>query len=64
VFIGRCDEPVRINREEIAEWRWASPEVLQQELSAADTAKYTPWFTLEWARVWREHRGAVLALRS
>ena len=25
VFIGRCDEPVRINRDEIAEWRWASP---------------------------------------
>jgi isopentenyl-diphosphate Delta-isomerase len=64
VFIGRCDGPVRINQEEIAEWRWANPEVLQRELSAGDTAKYTPWFRMEWARVWRDHRGAVLALRS
>jgi isopentenyldiphosphate isomerase len=64
VFIGRCDGPVRINREEIAEWRWANPEVLHKELSAGDTAKYTPWFRMEWARVWRDYRGAVLALGS
>jgi hypothetical protein len=34
---------------------------LQAEL-AADADKFTPWFKMEWARIWRDHRAAVLAL--
>jgi hypothetical protein len=32
-------------------------------MSAADNARFTPWFKLEWARVWNDYRAAVLALR-
>jgi isopentenyl-diphosphate delta-isomerase len=64
VFIGRCDEPLEINREEIADWRWMSPDILQRQMCGADGSRYTPWFTLEWARVWREHRERVLALTA
>ncbi len=35
VFIGRCTEPVRINRDEILAWRWVSPEALQAEMAGA-----------------------------
>ena len=63
VFIGCCNQPLRINAGEIADWRWVSPEVLQAQMSTAENARFTPWFRLEWARVWSDHRAAVLALR-
>jgi isopentenyl-diphosphate delta-isomerase len=63
VFIGRSDMPPRINPQEIADWRWVPPEVLQQRMSSADMSRFTPWFMLEWERIWRDHRPEVLALR-
>jgi isopentenyl-diphosphate delta-isomerase len=65
VYIGRCDGPVRVNPEEIHDWRWMPPDVLQREMaSSVDRSRFTPWFVLEWARVWRDHRPAVLALTA
>jgi isopentenyl-diphosphate delta-isomerase len=63
VFIGRSTDSVKIDEEEILAWRWASPDVLQAEL-AAGGAQFTPWFKIEWARVWRDHRAQVLGLQS
>jgi isopentenyl-diphosphate delta-isomerase len=64
VFIGRSDAPPRVNPEEIADWRWMAPDVLQAELTGAGSSRYTPWFMLEWARVWRDHRADMLAFRA
>ena len=65
VFIGRCDGPLEVNREEIHDWRWMPPSVLEREMSnSVDSSRYTPWFVLEWARIWRDHRPAVLALTA
>jgi len=65
VYIGRCDGPVKVNREEIHDWRWVAPDILQREMSTlADKARYTPWFVLEWDRIWQDHRPAVLALTT
>jgi isopentenyl-diphosphate Delta-isomerase len=61
VFIGRSRDPVRIDPNEIMAWRWIRPEALQPEL-AARADEFTPWFKMEWARIWRDHRAAVLAL--
>jgi isopentenyl-diphosphate Delta-isomerase len=63
VFIGRCSDPVRSNPDEISAWRWVNPEALQAELSGSGADKFTPWFKLEWARIWRDHRAALLALQ-
>jgi len=62
VFIGRSHDPLRIDPNEIRAVRWISPEVLQAELSGREADGFTPWFKLEWARIWRDHRAAVLAL--
>lgn len=62
VFIGRSTERVIINPDEIHAWRWIAPEALHAEMSGRDHGSFTPWFRLEWERVWREHRAAVLAL--
>jgi isopentenyl-diphosphate Delta-isomerase len=64
VFIGRCDGPITVNSEEILAWRWISPVGLQAELAAHGSEKFTPWFILEWTRIWGDHREAVLALQS
>ena len=63
VFIGRCTEPLEIDRNEIQAWRWIAPQALQAEL-AGGAEKFTPWFKLEWARIWRDHRAALLALQQ
>jgi isopentenyl-diphosphate delta-isomerase len=63
VYIGRATERVTINPAEINAWRWISPEALQAEMAGPDKANFTPWFRLEWERVWGEHRADVLALR-
>lgn len=62
VYIGRTRAPVRAEGTEICAWRWISPERLQIEL-AEEAEKFTPWFRIEWERVWREHRADVLALQ-
>ena len=61
VFIGRSSAPLVINVSEVADWRWISPEALQSEI--ADPARrFTPWFLLEWGRIWQEYRSEVLSL--
>lgn len=63
VFIGRSADPVRSDPKEIQALRWIEPEALQTELAGTEADKFTPWFKLEWARIWQDHRAAILALR-
>lgn len=64
VFIGSCSDPVRADPAEILALAWVSPEALQARLASQEASQFTPWFTLEWARIWRDHREEVLALKS
>lgn len=64
VFIGRSGGDVRADRDEIADWRWVSPEGLADEMRGAGGSRFTPWFTMEWERIWRDHRPALHALQS
>ena len=64
VFIGRSTGQVRINRSEILASRWISPEALRGEMAGRRRRSFTPWFMLEWERIWHDHRSAVLALQS
>ena len=63
VYLGRSSAPVSSDPREVQAWRWISPQALTQELAASGEEKFTPWFRMEWERVWREHRQDVLALR-
>jgi isopentenyl-diphosphate Delta-isomerase len=62
VFIGRSTESVISNTDEIHAWRWVGAEDLQAEM-AGGAGNFTPWFMLEWAKVWRDHRAQVLDLQ-
>ena len=64
VYIGRSGAPVRANREEIAAWRWVSPQALDGQMRGEGLAGFTPWFALEWERIRRDHEEALLKLQS
>lgn len=64
VFIGRTSAEPRVDPAEVADWRWAAPEILQRQMSQVNMSRFTPWFILEWRRIWRDHRGDMLALRA
>ena len=63
VFIGRSSGELRIDHNEIADWRWVSPDGLADEMRSG-AERFTPWFTMEWERIWRDHRPALHALQS
>jgi isopentenyl-diphosphate Delta-isomerase len=63
VFIGRATHPPSINAAEISDWGWIGPEALIREMSEAGGRSFTPWFMLEWARIWRDYRPDVLSLQ-
>jgi isopentenyl-diphosphate delta-isomerase len=62
VFIGRSADTVKADGDEILAWRWVSPEALQLEM-AAGAGNFTPWFLLEWSRIWRDHRAQIVDLQ-
>jgi len=62
VFVGRCREPVQANSDEIHDWRWIDPGALHREIAVDKGGTFTPWFKLEWARIWRDHRQEVLVI--
>ena len=63
VFIGRSSGRVRIDENEISDWRWVSPERLTEEMGGAGAERFTPWFAMEWERICRDHRPALHALQ-
>jgi isopentenyl-diphosphate Delta-isomerase len=63
VFIGRTAERVKPDPHEIADARWIGPEALSAEMAARGPGYFTPWFALEWERICRDHRDAVIAMR-
>jgi isopentenyl-diphosphate delta-isomerase len=63
VYVGRCDGTVTVDPDEILAWRWISTDDLQAELAEGGMDKFTPWFRMEWERIWRDHRADLLALR-
>jgi len=62
VYIGRSHGAVRPNADEIHDWRWIGPDALHREMAAEGGRTFTPWFMVEWTRIWRDHRSAVLVI--
>lgn len=62
VYIGCVagSATVSCNPQEIAAWGWFGMEEVD-ELIAADSSRFTPWFLLEWARLRSDWAAAVTA---
>jgi len=61
VYIGRSDDPIRINKNEIAECKFLSIQSVSKELKK-NPEQYTPWFKMEWSRIMAEYYEMVDAL--
>jgi len=58
VYIGKSDENVVINQNEIAEWKFIQAETLDKEI-ARNGHLYSPWFQMEWKRLRSDHQNAI-----
>ena len=52
VYAGRSAQWPQPNADEIAAWRYVTPQALQGEIAGAPET-FTPWFKLEWACISR-----------
>ncbi len=50
VYIGKSEDPVGVNDNEIAEWRYISIADLTSEISE-NSQLFTPWLKMEWDRL-------------
>ncbi len=60
VYAGKSDDPVRVNGNEVAAWRFVKPGELSNEMNLRPEA-FTPWFKMEWDRITNEY-GHVLSM--
>jgi isopentenyl-diphosphate delta-isomerase len=58
VFIGRSDQPVKVNANEIAEWQYIDQDDLTADMSTYPE-KYTPWFKMEWEKLASDFAGQL-----
>jgi isopentenyl-diphosphate delta-isomerase len=63
VYIGHAGGRIRADPAEIAALRWVTPQQLHAEMAQRQPERFTPWFIMEWQRVWNDHRPAVVARR-
>lgn len=54
VYLGRTDDAIVPNRNEIAQTAWLSASDLQTELKE-NPAQFTPWFRMEWRQLNEDH---------
>jgi isopentenyl-diphosphate delta-isomerase len=60
VFAGLADGEISAHPDEIADWRFISPDDLTSEI-AADPDRFTPWLKLEWERIRKDFLEDILA---
>ncbi len=61
VYAGRSDDDVKVNSNEIMDWRFIAPGDLDREIEdLADT--FTPWFKMEWERIRSNHTDVIQSL--
>jgi isopentenyl-diphosphate Delta-isomerase len=63
VYAGRTAQQPRPNVNEIAAWRYVPARALQAEIARAPET-FTPWFKLEWARMWGAHMRVLSTTRT
>lgn len=54
VWIGRYSGDVKVNKNEIANWRYIDPEELERELKNTPD-QFTPWMKMEWETIKRDY---------
>ncbi len=59
VFAGYTDAEVIAHPDEIAQWRYITPDALTREITA-NGDQFTPWLKMEWQRIREEFLDEIL----
>jgi isopentenyl-diphosphate delta-isomerase len=54
VFIGKTEQPIIVNENEIAEWKFFDISELDDQLSQ-NPDNFTPWFKMEWTQMRQDY---------
>lgn len=54
VYAGKSTDNIKVNDNEIAEWRFVDPGQLESEITL-EPDNFTPWFKMEWERIASEY---------
>lgn len=58
VLIGRSNIAPKINKNEIAEWKYIHPDELSVDIEK-NSQRYTPWFKMEWQKISSEYMNDI-----
>lgn len=58
VYIGKSNEKILVNTNEISDWKFINTDVLDNELEKFPE-KYTPWFKMEWNEIKKKYWNEV-----
>jgi isopentenyl-diphosphate delta-isomerase len=61
VFIGKGNDHISVNPNEIAEWKFVDLDELGKDMEA-NQSSYTPWFLMEWEQIRKHYLKDVKAL--
>ncbi len=58
VYIGRSDDNIIVNENEIAEWKFIDIDQIEKEMEE-HPEHFTPWFKMEWDRIIKEFKNDI-----
>jgi len=59
VYIGRSNDQIVVNKNEIAEWRFVDLTAMESEMKEYPE-KFTPWFKMEWERIKKDFSKEII----
>ena len=61
VYIGKSKDPIVVNKNEIAEWKFIDIDQMENEMEE-HPENFTPWFKMEWDRIKKEYMDEIFQL--
>jgi len=58
VYVGRSDDQIIVNENEIAEWKFIDIEQMEKEIEE-HPGNFTPWFKKEWERIKKDFKNEI-----
>lgn len=62
VYIGKSDDTIIVNENEIAEWKFIDIDEMESEMEN-NPENFTPWFKMEWERITKEFKNEIFTYR-
>ncbi len=58
VYIGRSNDAVSVNQNEIAEWKFIDTNEMEKQMET-QPENFTPWFKMEWERIKNQYTDQI-----